>query len=472
MVEKKTEKKAEKDMTKDEYFKLKESEARQSQVSAAIKGWIILAGVFIVEYLIYSFLKPTGLFVAIVIFIGVIIFLTAFFLIMYFIWGPQDIFWASFPREGYTKAKLLGSELSGFVGCPSGKAFTKDWDVVDIDDPEACEDNKDINLWGMHVILNWPFANIYWEKTEWQRWYPTEKVATLRRELLREFTLLPYPFFIETIDAEDANRLKVTIKTNVVIRIVNPKKALFKQATTWIDLVRPIIQGGYLTYIKTSTFQQMLVSDKDIGSELLEKMKDPTGAVQDRSLALMLEKVYGVKIESISVIDISGSDEDEQKAIKAKAIAQLNREAVLINADASSQEFTEKTLKYAFRSIAQIRAEKKSSAEEQQIANDLAENSLRAMYRDNPKEFKKKYGEEFKVCLDFAQRKLSADSKSLIDIRNPDSKEGDGDLFAKIAGLNMILQQTNKGNKTADNQQSDDGGDGKKKRFTAKRNTM
>jgi hypothetical protein len=478
MTEKKTEKKAEKDMTKDEYFDLKKKEVKQNQISAATKGLAFVFGVWLVGHAVDFYLDPTG-FLAIIIFLLRMISLPiSFVLVMYFVWGPQDIFWASFPREGYTKAILIGNELKGFLGCPSGKAFTEEWDVVNEDHPDAVVKRETNSFWGMYIVWPWPFANIYYEKTEWQRWYPTTKIATIRREILREFTLLPYPYYIEIVDAEDANRLGVTLYTNVVMKIVNPKKALFKQATTWIDIVRPIIQGGYVSYIKNTTFQDMIGkkgAKKDIGKELLEEMENPTdeGVNSPKTLNEMLQKVYGIKIESISVLDIIGSDEDEQKAIKAKAIAQLNREAILINADASSQEFTEKTLKYAFRSIAQVRAEKKSSEEEQQIANDLAENSLRTMYRDNPEDFKNKYGEEFKACLDFAQRKLAADSKSLIDIRNPDSKEGDGDLFAKIAGLNMILQQTNKGsNKTADNQQSDDGGDGKKKRFTAKRNTM
>ena len=459
MVEKKIEKKAEKDMTKDEYFKLKENEARQSQVSAAIKGWFILAVVFIVECLIYSFLRPTGLFTLIVLLVGIIIFCAVFFLMMYFVWGPQDIFFASFPREGYTKAKLLGNELAGFIGCPSGKAFTKDWDVVDIDNPEVCEENKDLNLWGMHIFF-WPFVKIYWEKTEWQRWYPTEKIATLRRELLREFTLLPYPFYIETVDAEDANRLKITIKTNVVIRIINPKKALFKQATTWIDLVRPIIQGGYLTYIKANTFQQMLISDKDIGSELLDQMKDPTG--QYGSLRKMLKEVYGVCIESISVIDISGSDEEEQKAINAKAVAKLNRDADLIKAGTKAQSGAIDTIGKIIKMLAQMVAETTSIGkdEDQQSRWDEAENMLKKMIRENPEEFEKLYGRQFKTCLDILQRQMALEKGKFVDIRSPDAKGNTGDLLSIIMSSKLIDAGNSGGKSSTDEEKKE----GKKKK--------
>ncbi len=464
-TEKKLEKKTEKEMTKDEFFAAEINKMKQAKVSAGIKGLAILGIVLIAEHFLLLNWGLLGYA------IKIISILVTPLLLMYFVWGREDIFFGCFPREGFTKAVLIGNELKGFLGCPSGKAFTKDWDVVNGDDKNAVV-NK--SFYGMYVVWPWPLANIYYEKTEWQRWYPTIKTATVRRELLREFTLLPYPYYIEVVDAEDANRLGVTLYTNVVMRIVNPKKALFKQATTWIDIVKPIIQGGYVSYIKNTTFQKMIGKEgdkKDLGRELLKEMESPVGEDKYDSLAEMIEDVYGIKIESISVLDIIGSDQDEQNAIKAKAIAELNKDAALVNAEASSQSLIVTTTAFAFKSISRSIAGRFSKPEEQEAANIKAENEVKELYKNNPDEFEKKYGEQFRMCIDFAQRKMALDKGRLIEIRNPDSKKGSGDLMSVMALSSMIAQKMAGTDNKTDAQQNDSGGEGKKKRFTAKRNT-
>jgi len=362
---------------------------------------------------------------------------------MYFVWGPADIGWASFPREGYTKPLLSGNELSGFIGCPKGKAFTEEWDVVDADHPDATE-RKDIVILGMHIIPSWPFSKVYWEKTEWERYYPNLKKALPRRELLKEFTLLPYPYYIEIMDAEDLNRLGVTLITNVVMEIVNPKKALFRQATTWIDIIKPIIQGGYVTYVKGTTFQEMLTKKKDIGGELLQYMEDPSG--QYDTLAEMIEKVYGIRIESISVLDIVGSDKDEQDAIKAKAIAGLKREASLIDADAKSRGSAIATMGKAFKMMTQMMAQVKITEEEQQAEYVAAENRLKIRLRDDPKGFEEDYGVIFKKCLDLVQRDMALEKDSFLDVRSPDSKgTGTADLLSILATSDMLNNRSLRG---------------------------
>ncbi|MFA5431505.1 MAG: hypothetical protein WC319_01320 [Candidatus Paceibacterota bacterium] len=424
-------------LSRNEFFDEQVENARREQRKAFRKGWFVLICVLFVEFF---FFPRWGIFSLI---LEAVIFSAIFFLVMYFVWGPADIGWASFPREGYTKPLLSGNELSGFIGCPKGKAFTEEWDVVDADHPDATE-RKDIVILGMHIIPSWPFSKVYWEKTEWERYYPNLKKALPRRELLKEFTLLPYPYYIEIMDAEDLNRLGVTLITNVVMEIVNPKKALFRQATTWIDIIKPIIQGGYVTYVKGTTFQEMLTKKKDIGGELLQYMEDPSG--QYDTLAEMIEKVYGIRIESISVLDIVGSDKDEQDAIKAKAIAGLKREASLIDADAKSRGSAIATMGKAFKMMTQMMAQVKITEEEQQAEYVAAENRLKIRLRDDPKGFEEDYGVIFKKCLDLVQRDMALEKDSFLDVRSPDSKgTGTADLLSILATSDMLNNRSLRG---------------------------
>lgn len=163
MIEAKEKNKEE--MSRDEFFENEVKKAEQAKRSALMNGWAIVIGVVIAEFI----LPPWGV---IGIILDVVALLITFFLMMYFIWSPQDVCWGSQPREGYTKAKLFGNELDGFINCPSGKAFTDEWDVVDEDHPDA-SDKKDIVIWGMHIVPWWPFTKIYWEKTSGRDIIPT-----------------------------------------------------------------------------------------------------------------------------------------------------------------------------------------------------------------------------------------------------------------------------------------------------------
>ena len=429
-----------KEQNKEEFFEAKTKEVARKQLIAIIKGWAIVGLVALLEYL---FIFSRGI---IGIIAGIIFFFIAFFMVMYFVWGPEDVCWATFPREGYTKGILLGNQLSRFVGITGGKAYTSDWDVVDIDDTKALKKSRFIPVLGMYLFA-WPFEKVYMEKTEWERYYPNLKKSLPRRELLREFTLLSYPFYVEIDDAEDMNRLGVTAKTNVVMRIVNPKKALFRQATAWPDIVRVLIKGGYVSYIKRTTLNDMLTKKdvEDIGADLLEKMPSPTN-LQGKFLKDMVEEVYGIQIVSISVIDIIGADEEEQRAINAKAIAKLNRDATLINADANAQKSAIETIGSAIKMLAQMVAETDSSDDEakQKESWARAENMLKEMIKKETEKFEKQYGKQFNICIDFVQRKMAIDKGRFADVRTPDAKGGTADLMSMLTVSDILAQRAGK----------------------------
>lgn len=419
MAEKTTEKKTEKEMTKDEFFEAEAKKVKQAQYGAITKGWAIVIFVALFGcFIVTSFLGSIVGIIFEIFFIPV-----TFFLMMYFVWGPQDVCWASFPREGYTKGVLIGNHLRRFIGVPNGKGYDDEWNIIEEDDPYVSEKNKEFTPLGMHTFW-WPFEKIYQEKTEWERWYPNLKKALPRRELLREFTLLPYPYYVEVAEAEDLNRLGVNLYTNVVMRIINPKKALFRQATTWIDIIKPLLQGGYVSYVKATTFQDMLGKGvKDLGAELLLNMpsSNPNKLLKD-----MIEEVYGIRIESISVLDIVGSDKDEQNAIKAKAVAKLNRDADLIKAGTKAQSGAIDTIGKIIKMLAQMSSETVSIGkdQDQQTKWDEAENKLKTMMITDPVLFEKTYGKQFSICVDLLQRQMALEKGKFADIRTPDNKGG------------------------------------------------
>lgn len=247
------------------------------------------------------------------------------------------------------------------------------------------------------------------------------------------------------------------------MRIINPKKALFKQATTWIDIVKPRLQGGYVSYIKGTTFQEMLGKGvKDLGADLLSKMP---GSSPNRLLKDELIEDYGVEIVSISVLDIVGSDKDEQDAIKAKAVAKLNRDADLIRAGTKAQSGAIDSIGKVIKMLAQMVAETVpiGSDEDQQSKWDAAENMLKKRMKDDPELFEKTYGQQFKTCVDILQRQMALEKGKFADIRTPDAKGSTGDLMAIITASKFIDAGSGGGlSKSSDGGKKEESKEGKK----------
>ena len=376
------------------------------QTTAFFKGWIIVAAVWLLDYLFVSTRGLIGIIIAIVIFIVI------FLLVLYFIWAPQDVCWGCSIREGYTKALVFsGGKLYKFLMGRKGKAYDEEYNVVDVKDDKA--KYKDKSLLGLHINPLWPFTRVYMEDTEWKRYYPNLKKALPRKEVLRQFSLVPYPYYIDVLNAEDKNRTGIDLLTTVIMEIQNPERALFKETTQWINIVTPLIQGGYVSFIKQHTINEML-GKEDLGMLILKEMPNPNPITPSNehglpgdNLAEMILKVYGVKIVNISIIDFAGADKEMQKAMNAKAKAQLNREAKLIDADAEAQSRAIETMDLIVYMLARTLGKTKD-----QVCAEL---------QDDPKKFIEKYGTQYNDCLDMVRREMAIKGRSFYDLRTPDA---------------------------------------------------
>ncbi len=415
---------------KAEYVESERKKRAMVKVSALIQGCAVIVAVLAFDFPLAPLLGVLGVIVKIA-----TPFL--FFLVMRFIWAPADVGWGSLVREGYTKAITIGGKRRRFIGVPSGEAYDEKWNVAPRGDVTGhpfwgsitltTKPYRDLVVLGMHIVPEWPFAEIYEEATEWERWYPTLKKPLRKREIIREFTLLPYPEYIDIVDAEDENRLGITGDTNVIVKIVNPDKALFKETTPWIDIVRPLIQGGYVSYIKKTSFQKML-DVEDIGRDLVEKMPAPQILSVDgkeiTTLVGMIKELYGIKILSISIINIAGADKELQEAVNAQAIAQLNKDARLIEADASAISDTKETMGMIMRMFAETLG---------MTYEELKNKGPEAIAK-----LKKDSKDEYDTCVDTAHRQMALKKRLFFDSRT-DGK-GDPTLLATMATANAMGQ--------------------------------
>lgn len=392
-------------------FLLDRKKILSDKTIAIFEGWIIVGIVSLVDYLFVSTRGLIGIIVAIAIFIAV------FLIALYFIWAPQDVCWGCSIKEGYTKALVFsGGKLYKFLMGRKGKAYDEEYNVVDANSDKAKYPDK--SYLGLHINPLWPFTRVYMEDTEWKRYYPNLKKALPRKEVLRQFSLVPYPYYIDVLNAEDKNRTGIDLLTTVIMEIQNPDKALFKETTQWINIVSPLIQGGYVSFIKKHTIDEML-GEEDLGKMILKDMPNPNPiGLPGNNLADMIFKVYGVKILNISIIDFAGADKEMQKAMNAKANAQLNKEARLIDADAEAQSRAIESMDLIVYMLARTLGKTK-----EQVCADL---------QDDPKKFMEKYGTQYNDCLDMARREMAIKGKSFYDLRTPDAS---GKEMGNLLGL-------------------------------------
>jgi hypothetical protein len=452
------------------FFDAKIKERRKNQHGAITTGFLILASV-----LIYDFFAIT-LLGAIAIIIGVILSIIIPPLVVRFVWAPWDVCWVSIVKPNCFKVLTRGGDLRRPIA--NNIAFTDKWEPVKPDHSDAIF--FDESLWGVHIISNWPFTQVDEKKMEYRRYDERLKSAPLKRELMVEFTLMVYPYYVEILDAKDANKADVRMGISWMARMTNIKQALYGEATSMIDVCAPLIKGGMGSFIQNHTVEQIR-SLQDVGRSLFEEMPSPRPiALQDQSETLieMIKSQYGMKTESISKIFFKGDNEQVEEAINAKAIEGFRRDAKLVNADAESRSLSITTIGAAIDMLAQTivtidfiedneeEGERRDPEEERKRALLKAKNYLAIMRKEQPEEFKKWYGEEWERCVDIVTRDMIVKKGGIVaDLRTPNATGSVADMQSLILTSNLVGSKAGGATKSSDSNKKAQSEDNRKKEF-------
>jgi hypothetical protein len=434
---------------KAKYVEDERKKIKTAQILAFVCGLLILGALLLIDFFISWYLKIWWQPLA----------LMELFLVMYFIWAPQDVGWGSFAKEGYIKAVLLGGKRRRIFGVPSGEDYDEEWNIIKSEDFQGIRFSFfaitltikpyfDLVIWGMHIVYEWPFGTIYTEYNEWERYYPNMNKALPRKEVMREFSALPYPQYIKALKAEDANRFMVNLKSNVIWRMINPDKALFKETTSVIDIVKALLEGGYVYYIKSHDLKEILAKNFDIGADLMKDMLSPDSEYPG-TLVNMLEKKYGIRILSISIIDIEGVDNEEDAAIKAAGLARLNKEATIINAEAAAEKTAIENMG-AVVTMTSI------------LTGNTKEDTVKVLSKD--------FAGRYNDSLDMAQRTLASNKNQFMDIRvgsngkNDNQGSSSNPSMLEYIAVNTMMNRSGSGSSSSSGQKSPEEDERKKKR--------
>lgn len=302
------------------FGKKKKAGEPEAQKGPPKRGWILIWSVFI-EILMFAgavaticlsqaFLSgrdPTW--TALAGFVGFLIFClmpVVGFLLVYFWWAPNNLFWTFVP-EGRAKMVVRGDAVMRIL------VQWKDHAQVSFDAADAAlrpdvtavspRHNGDVveyptkkRFWGgLRFYGLWPLDDMYVYNFKWtnmtQGGEPQPHDETMDHVLLKDDV-----YWATVKAAEDQNLLPLDVGLVLRLRVVNPYKALFK-VENWLEVVVNMVEPSVRYVLSSKTYKDWVKLTTDLGDEIWKKLQEGDNG----GLVGTLRERYGIEFISLGV---------------------------------------------------------------------------------------------------------------------------------------------------------------------------
>ena len=240
--------------------------------------------------------------------------------LIYWKWAPNNLFF-TFVIEGTGKIVVKGGEFSRFLIQWQGHTINQNGEVVEGNEPWH-------PFGGLRFYGIWPVYDIYVYRLRWTSL--RESGEPVQHDVVQDFVLLKdFVYYTELKAAEDKDKVPLTFGLVITLRIVNPYKALFV-VQDWLELTLNRIKPLFREFVARHSFEELLREKQAVGGEVWESL-DLSGLLSE------IERDYGVKVKpgGIEMKDIT-PPEDYQKAATLQYLADREKEAILVKADAEA----------------------------------------------------------------------------------------------------------------------------------------
>lgn len=285
------------------------------------RGWILLFSVFLtgsvfwaINYLLSDIIGIS---------VGAIGVAVMGFLLVYFWWAPNNLFFTFVP-EGRAKAVVRGDKFDKILMEWRGHKLDDDGNVVELEEGEK---EKKRFFGGLRRYGLWPIQDIYVYPFQWTGVQENGKPDRHPEEWL-DFILLKDDIYWTAVEsAEDKDLLPLNLELLLTIRVENPYKALFV-VQNWLEAILNRLKPLARDRVTQSDYKELIVAKEAIGEGLFE--------ASETLRAEEFSKRYGIKVRKIEVQDINPPDEIRKETL-AKFSAERQRERILVEADAEAQ---------------------------------------------------------------------------------------------------------------------------------------
>ncbi|OGZ17886.1 MAG: hypothetical protein A2V72_02935 [Candidatus Nealsonbacteria bacterium RBG_13_37_56] len=314
------------------FFKKKENEQKKEMS----RGGILITSIFI-EVITLAilcvppwFLPITTIWKISITSAGLVAVLVIDFLLVYFWWAPNNLFWTFVP-EGRAKIVVRGDAFKKvLIQWQGHKLIKRAAPDGSVDEGDVIDSPTKKSLFGGLMLYGcWPLDDVFVYNFSWTNLTESGEPKTHTKETLDYILLKDDVYLVEVKEAEDKAMLPLDIQIILTIRILNPYKALF-QIQSWLEAVKNRIEPAIRDCVTKNTFENWIAEPKDLGQRIFANLKKKNGIVAE------LRTRYGADLRALGVRDINPNGDFRGITVK-KVTAEKERERILVEADAEKQ---------------------------------------------------------------------------------------------------------------------------------------
>jgi len=273
---------------------------------------------------------PIGIFFkALIVMGGIIGTPVVVFLLVYFQWAPNNIFFTFVP-EGRAKIVVRADQVikiliqwKDHIVAMSQSGDTDVWDII-----EGQTSNR--RFGGLRWYGWWPLDDIFVYDFSWTNVTQNGEVRAHDKETLDHVLLKDDVYLAVLPKAEDKELLPLDIRLILTIKVINPYKAVFV-IQDWLEAVINRIMQEVRNIVTQDTYKGWISTDKDLADRIIN---------HDRIRSFLDEECksrYGVQVRAIEVMDIDPGEEYRKDTL-AKYLAERDAERIIVEAKAKKEE--------------------------------------------------------------------------------------------------------------------------------------
>jgi len=187
-------------------------------------------------------------------------------------------------------------------------------------------------LGGFRYYGFYPFKDVYIYDFTWTGINENGEIIPHPKESLDYVIVKDDIYFAKVEEAEDINRLPLTLELIFTLRVVNPFKALFV-AQNWLEMVLNRSRTVARDMITNKSYEDWTTEKKAIGSAIVNKLIEREVYQEE-----FIER-YGIEARAVEAKDINPGEEF-RKATLQKRLAEYDREKIVVEADAEKQRIS------------------------------------------------------------------------------------------------------------------------------------
>jgi regulator of protease activity HflC (stomatin/prohibitin superfamily) len=307
-------------------------------------------------------------------------------------------------EESYAKAVMRFGAFQRFEMSWKGYQFDENWNVKKTSDIGAGQEITG----GLHT--KWPGTEkifVYrfrWKDIQFKK--EGKDVTELHEKLIDYIFLKPAYYAFEVEKAETlaiaektmAERIPVTLHVSVLLRVVNPYKALFRGTPNWFENAATRLASMLRDWVAQKKLDEVLSFRRD--------PEETWKAFKENAIVKALEKDWGIRVEK-NGLDIR--DVDLPKEYQEAAALEKKREF-------EAQAIATESIGAILESMAKARGIEVEDIQEEIKASDELKKELR------------------EKSWDYIIRKMEVDQSALLDIRTQNSLLDIAAVWATLTG--------------------------------------